>query len=236
MKKQVSVLMIACQISMGILSTGAFASSTTAPTAEEVMIANIMAMQGVHVAGDAAASTINGIVTQYDAAAPADGREQRLQDALVALNIFTPDQANKFVAKSHHSHAVVAAASSDEARDVMTTEINELSQLSPKAAQFSSKECWLAVTGEAVGFFGGIFTILEGNWTRQENPTCSSTVLGQVTITVAGEGSGPGTLVSTTCTNPSDHPHAAEGDWLNVAGVGILAATVFLMYKAGDCS
>jgi hypothetical protein len=83
MKKQVSVLMIACQISFGVFSTGAFASSATAPTAEEVMIANIMAMQGAHVAGDAAATTINSIVSQYDAAAPTDGREQRLQDALV---------------------------------------------------------------------------------------------------------------------------------------------------------
>ena len=240
MKKQISVLMIACQISMGLFSTGAYAGSpeaSPAPTAEDVMLANLMAMQGTHVTGDAAVTTINNIVTQYDATAPRDGREQRLQDALVTLNIFTPDQASKFIEKSHRAQSTIEAASPirSQRRDDSGNH---------RAFANHAKSCTVFDKRLLARLYWRGSRLLRWDFhdprRKLDSPIQSDLHLLR---SRSSHRHYPGRRIQSRnlgqhhLHQPGDHPHAAEGDLLNVAGVGILAATVFLMYKAGgDCN
>ena len=238
MKKQISTLLIASQISAGLFSTGAFAAPTVA-SPEMTALEKLFALQGENLSTQQRNGQATAILAQYAATVPADGAEQRLQSALVQLGVFTSDQASAYLAEAKPLQASLNQATSEEAaRAVLKSEFTRIANLHPVAAQFSGAACVGLMVAEGAAFFGGIFTIIDGHWVGTENPTCSSQDVGPVTITVTGEfggtQSGPGELVTTTCTQPNYHPHAAEGRWITAGGIGILVGFLGLAYYASS--
>jgi hypothetical protein len=162
MKKYIARLLIVSQLALAVPAPQSFAASPSEFTPESTMLANVMALQG-----SGASDQINGaemidIVTQYMNTSKDDGREQRLQDALVQLSIFTPDQAKTFVGASHDAENAINTNSFDskeEMRNALVAEVDKISNLNPAGAQFSLRACapgGAILTAGIASLIGGI--------------------------------------------------------------------------------
>ncbi len=131
--KSVSVLMIASQLVMVSLAS---AAAPTAHTAEYGLLTHVLALQGQDLSTAQTQRQMSDVVSQYLGAASPEGQQQRLQEALVDLGVYTPSEAASFVTEAQQ--AGLKAANSSSFSTTLQTEITQLANLHPMGAQFSS--------------------------------------------------------------------------------------------------
>ena len=120
------------------------------PSAEFILLEKVIALQGQGLSQQNAQTQITGALKQYAATALPDSQNQRMQDALVRLGVYTTAQAQEFMAQAQGAVANLQQSGAENA-------ILQVALKSPKGAQFSfcsDSGDWLT--------FGGAFAILAG--------------------------------------------------------------------------
>jgi hypothetical protein len=91
------------------------------------------------------------------ATAPAEGQQERMEQALVDLKVLTADQAHSFVADANTAALRVQSVNASERADVVTAEMSKL--MNPVGAQFSACDI-MGSAPYAVAVFGGFITAM----------------------------------------------------------------------------
>jgi hypothetical protein len=217
-RKLVSIVLVFTQISFASLAFGDTSQDSGSASPEAVLLQNVIALQGMKLSQQQMDTQVGQAVSTYIATAPETGQQERFQQALVSLGIYTPAQATAFVTDAQASANRVAANadqinSVDQLSSAMQSEVTTLAQLHPTGAQFS----FCDMTTGAVLAMGGIFTMIAGSVVYAYNPTC--TLPEQSPIPTQG------------CVYPGVHPHATLGYTLMAVGgvaFGIGAIAAFL--------
>lgn len=153
MLKSVSSFLVASQFVMAAASTQ-FCYGATPEMPEMQLLKGVIALQGQQLSNDELQAKLSAEVSRYQAVASTDGQGERMEQALVNLNIFTPDQAqdywkevqNQTTALSNHEVTVPQA-------------LVNLATRASNGAQFST------CAAGAIGILGGgglIYIIGEG--------------------------------------------------------------------------
>lgn len=164
-KKPISLLLCISQISMVSISWADQApAATPVQTPEITLLTSVIGLQGMALPQADLQNKLNAAYTQYSTTAPLEGRQNRLQSALVTMHISTPEQAQAFTTGLQASVQRVATAnltSADQAKTLMTAELQTLAKISPAGAQFSGCDVGmvLGIGGMAV-MAGGLVSIL----------------------------------------------------------------------------
>ena len=152
-KKMVLSVLILAQLSF---AGGALAAETAAlPTAtnpELTLFENSIAITGENLPRPEMQMRLAQAFSEYEKTADPAGQTERMEEALVALNLYTSQQAHQLARE-----AKTLSAGATEANFSQTTsaEILRLASQYPAGAQFSA--CDLAMgLGIGAGFFGGI--------------------------------------------------------------------------------
>lgn len=234
MNKAMSILLIASQFT---LSSMAFASGPTATTSmspEMTLLEGVFAMQGQNLAGPEKSNQISKLLNSYTASAPADGRQDRMQQALVQLGVYTPAQAQSFMNAATSAEGAVRvtqATAADQTRQALSKEMVQLAQLHPTGAEFSA--CNLETAG-VVTLAAGAATALAGLVLRYDNPSCYQQYLGSSDTCGYGlygyyDSYGDWTCSTTDyygptiCDQQDYYPHRSLGNGLLIGG-GVAAA------------
>lgn len=178
-------------------------ADVAAPSPEFVLLQDTIALSGMTLSPSEENDQVNVVITRYLATAPTEGQAQRLQQALIDLNMTTPQEAAAIVTDAQSLNADLSAnAPLQQQNDRITHSIVQLVARHPfMGAQFSTA----CEVGGAIGLSGlgmiafvGIATeagmnigsgsILSGGWS-----SLSYIGLGAV-ITVAG-----GIVMAATC-------------------------------------
>jgi len=157
-KKSVSVLLIGSQFGVAM---SAFAAPTTATsvqvTPELTLVEGVVVLEGQKLSQDAETSQLRALVSQYSATTQADGQSERMQQALVTLGIYTPDQASKFVSDAQASTTKVVASahtSPTQLNQTVSAEMVRLASLHPAGAEFSACSVTDAIDPAPVALLG----------------------------------------------------------------------------------
>jgi len=145
--KLISSLLIASTL---FAQLSALASDT--PTPEVNLLENVIALQGQKLSNDQFQSTLQPLVQNYLAIAPEDGRQDRLEQAMVTLGIYTPAQASELRTETEDAARTVLSDSSlspSQRNTLLNKEIMQVASVHAGGAEFS------ACTWAAVGLFGG---------------------------------------------------------------------------------
>ena len=136
------------------LTTFAFAGNSSA-TAETTLLKTVVALQGENLSQAEMQAQLKAAVSKYLANAPQQGQQERMEQALVALNIYTPEQAHGFVTDAHSAAARVenAKISGEQLSNTMNSEMSKLAGLHPAGAQFSA--CAISAVGIFTGAIAG---------------------------------------------------------------------------------
>ena len=141
LNKSLSLLLVASQIIFAAAAGATETSTTVSP--EAMLLGTVLATEN---AGLSQADLQNGLttaLTQYNANAPATERADRMQAAMVALNISTSQQAEHFISavKSSEDPAIAAKATTPaQTQELLSNEVTHLMNLNPSGAEFS-KTC-----------------------------------------------------------------------------------------------
>ena len=226
-KKLLSTSLIISQIFM---SWNAYATpSSIEPSAEFTLLQSVLTMQGEDLSRTQMNSQVEQAISQYLNQAKLEGSQDRFEQALIQMGIYTPTQAQAFMSAAQTSVARVAGESStstDQQAKLMTAEISQLSALRPEGAQFSACDLFnqnaLIAAGvvEAAALSAFFIGVTEADY----NPSCSITGYDNVGDSIVN------------CTS-DEHPHAVLGHNLMIYG-GIVAAVIALTtwYVDYNCS
>ena len=177
LKKSLVLVLATLQISAFSLGLGSSAAwADTPPSPEASLLIATSKLQGEELSPSQLQSRLTTAFAQYNATAPATGRIQRLQDAIVSLHIDTPQQAHAIVQDAQIAGARLAGEPSLTEEQV-GSEILALAQNST-GAQFSAcrTSAYLGMAGIAI-LIGGLVangvspgngatdTIFTGFWT-----------------------------------------------------------------------
>ena len=180
MRKMIAEILIASQM---VLAVAAASADTPAPraaaTPEAALLLNVFALQGENLSSADAQTQMEAVVNTYLATAPATGSQERFQQALVDLGIYTPVQAQAFVKDADAASARVlseASVSSTPAQALLTSEMTEFAALHLSGAQFSS--CNEAASDVAMT---GLITGLAG-----VGVTATGAIAGHQDVTIGG--------------------------------------------------
>ena len=150
MKLSASVLtplLISTQLAMAAPPT----ESDTSVTPEVQLLESVIALQGSKLPSDQLQEMMRASLSDYLASAPADGRDARLESALVSLGIYTPSQAQKFDSEVQTATSNMTSshfASSQQEQEALQKQLMNIANAS-NGAQFSA--CGIAAGGVAVG-------------------------------------------------------------------------------------
>jgi len=163
-KKSVSSFLIASLLA-SYPSMFAFADSSTTATAlspEVTLLQNVIALRGSNLNQDAVQQQMNQAVSNYVASAPQSGQQERMQQALVALGVYSPAQAETFTQEVQGAETRVEATnptSVQQLSNLMNQEVAQLIDLRPSGAQFSM------CSGDGVNIPSIIGTVVTGGVT-----------------------------------------------------------------------
>ena len=181
-KKSISMLAIASQL---IWICGAYAGSTApeAPSPEQVLLENVIALDGSNLSLQQIHGKIQAEATEYARTAPAAGQIDRFQSATVTLGMFTPEQAASVFADARRMTANLAPTTENV---VAVTEA--LLTLHPSGAQFSSNVCDGLLLGALGSLAIAVVTILVasgGNtdFSSSDHPVAADIVYGAMAAT-----------------------------------------------------
>jgi hypothetical protein len=118
------------------LASAQLASANTQNiTPEAQFLKRAIAIQGQTLTQDEAQAELSQALSSYRAQAPVDGQADRMEKALVELQLYTPAQAQSFVAGAKAAAGRVQKAGSSERADAIASEMAQLN--TPSGAQFS---------------------------------------------------------------------------------------------------
>lgn len=161
MKKMISLILITTQAS--------FATLAWADNSETALLENVIALQGQKLSASEMTTQSQKILSNYLASANPEGAQQRLEQALVTLGIYTPAQAAAFSADAQSAGARLSAAKITDQQKrsaLFAQEISRVAEMHPTGAQFSS--CTLTkvvVIGAIGGSLVGIGALLSESGT-----------------------------------------------------------------------
>jgi len=166
-KKVVSSVLIVSQI--GLVS-GAFAASgpSSSITPEMNLLENVIALEGQKLPSSEMQASFSGLITEYAQTAPAAGQQERMEAAMVQLNLVTPGKAHALMGEIQSaSQSMNAQASSKEELSAsVSAELSVLAVRYPAGAQFSTCDIVDPVGlgyGAAVGsLVGGVIWAVTG--------------------------------------------------------------------------
>jgi hypothetical protein len=158
---------VALSLIVSQLSTGALwaAPTNSNVTPEFTFIESVIALQGQNLKPTDLDQQLKSVYSTYvsSAANAEDGQQQRLTQALIDLGVYTPAQANGFVADA--ANATQSLSSVDvkgaDASQLMS-EFSALANLHPMGAQFSACDILSANTAVGVGAMGGFLMAIAG--------------------------------------------------------------------------
>jgi hypothetical protein len=96
-KKTLSLALI---VSQAVTAVAAYASPTEQNTPEMKLISSMIALSGQSLSQAQLESRLSAELKQYDQSAPEEGRDERTEQALVKLGVYTPEQAHVFEVQS----------------------------------------------------------------------------------------------------------------------------------------
>jgi hypothetical protein len=142
-KMKKSKLIALVLVGSQIIGVSVFANTAVVPSIspELMLVQNVIALQGMTLSQDALQTQIASAMSDYLAQAPTEGQADRLSQALVDLKIYTPSQAQAFVAEAQSIEAKIDANATSESslQAGLSQAVDQLSQLHPAGAEFS--EC-----------------------------------------------------------------------------------------------
>jgi hypothetical protein len=223
-----------------------------APSPESTLMQTLLTLKGLDLSKQEMQLEMSKVVANYDQAAPVDGRSDRLQTALVDLEIMTVQQAKAFVGRANQAEATVETAPTAEAKaQALQDQLTLFGRINPVGAQFSA-----ACTVGLVATLGGIMTMFIGYDDATTNPTChpdqskpysceqqvcqqcsdgyddnGNAQYHQCNCTYVNE-----TCYPTVCDKPDYYPHARRGHITMYAGAAAIAAGIALIiFNYHDC-
>ena len=123
-KKFTAVVLCVSQLSL----TLAASADTPKPSSEFILLKTAIALQGADLSQQDAVARLGSALTLYDQTAEKTGQIERLQQAMVDLGVYTPDQASDFV-----TGAQLAVSSGAD----LPTILSQTMTHAPAGAQFS---------------------------------------------------------------------------------------------------
>lgn len=159
--KALAFCLLACQFT----GLSAFADETdSSVSAEETLLIKAFELQGEGLSTADLLNAINASLSDYFAHASPDGQQERLEQALIDLRVYTPEQARFLIGDAQAGFDRLTAQASSENRSTLqssvTTEIGRLVAVHPTGAQFSG--CTALNTAAIVTFVGGAATLITG--------------------------------------------------------------------------
>jgi hypothetical protein len=165
-KKSISSFLIATLLA-SYTSTFAFADSSTtatAPSPEVMLLQNMIALRGSNFSAADIQQTMTDEVSAYVNNAPHEGQQERMEQALVSLGVYTPAQAESFAREVQDAEMRVEStnpASAQQFSNLMNQEVAQLINLRPSGAQFSmcsdginiTPLIGIVLTGGVTGYF-----------------------------------------------------------------------------------
>jgi hypothetical protein len=133
-----------------------FASAATSQTAEVVLLSNAIAIAAEGKPQDQVQQQLASIAQEYTQNSPSEGREDRLQDALVQLNVMTVKQAQDF-------RSTIDTAAQQNSDALLDQSIQTVLASLP-GAQFSG-DCETKLALGAIAGTASTVFILQGNTT-----------------------------------------------------------------------
>ena len=149
--KTISLICVLTQL----VSVGAFAESS-APTPEFTLLQQTIALQGERLSSKDMQSQVSKISAQYASSPQAeDGQSiQRLEKAIVDLNLYTPAQAAELAneMRSAAAHVSTSSYANESARNqAIVMEAQRIAASHPAGAQFSACPAIWAIPFAAIG-------------------------------------------------------------------------------------
>ena len=135
------------------------ALASQAPSAEMNLLQSAIALQGQSLSPQEEQAQISALVANYAKTASIEGQEQRMEQALVSLNMYTADQAHSLMSSVEASSQNLSAANNEEALQAnLSQEISSLAANYPAGAQYSRCDLGTAVGLSSTAAFvtGGI--------------------------------------------------------------------------------
>ena len=159
LNKIVSVFLIGSQIAT--VSTS-LASPNMAVTPETTLISQVITLQGSGLTQSQLQDQVTQVAKNYLVSAPAEGRTERLEQAMVDADIYTPAQAKSFADDTAAATSQIGENSSSAQVSRM---IGELISSHPAGAQFSACDASyaLAVPGYLGAFVLFSMALVAGN-------------------------------------------------------------------------
>ena len=144
-KKTVTSVLVVGQL---IFACGAIASGTESAnsasitTPELVLFTSSIALAGEHLSAQDAQAQLSQLFSDYERSAQKEGQMERMEQAMVTMNIYTSDQAHQLTLDAQ-------AATNSSEHQVASNEVADFLSNYPAGAQFSA--CNMSVTLRAVG-------------------------------------------------------------------------------------
>ncbi len=236
-RKAVSLVLVGAQLSLAAPLAQAGGPSIAA---ERQLLEAVITLQGLGLSESELLERIPALVSRYDGSAAAEGRDERLQVALVEMGILTDRQGRRFAAEARAAGDRLSSRLSGtperRAQAKLEAQLEVLSKVRLNGAQFAGDDgIGLCIAG-ALGLVGGLVSIALGSWDYGHNPSChddlSSAYSCQADVCY-GEGDYRTctkewiTCYDTVCDQPGYYPDRPRGRrmmiWGGVAtGAGIL--------------
>jgi len=193
LKSTMSLVLMTSQLG---LSAAAFGAPSESPSPEAVLLENAIVIRGSGLSSDLIQSQLNAAVASYADNSPTDGRSERLQQALVDMGIYTPEQAQELASEAQTAASGMTSASNDIDQSKLSSELTQILQTQPQGAEFSG--CGFEDVVGGVGLIGGFgvavggfVTLLVGHHIRGETESC---VEETITTSEGGITSAPGSI------------------------------------------
>lgn len=115
-------------------------TSTAGLSPEVTLLQNVIALRGSNLRTADIQQKMTDEVSAYVNSAPQEGQQERMEQALVALGVYTPAQAETFTQEVQDAETRVEAtnpASVQQFSNLMNQEVAQLINLRPNGAQFT---------------------------------------------------------------------------------------------------
>ena len=158
MKKLISIALAAAQLSQ---LTWICSAQAGGPTPEFKLMEASIALEGQNLSNQSLQTNLAGLIREYTATANPEGAQQRLRDAFVQLQIYTPAQAAMMSAQFAATQQRLTTqhfSSEAAANQAIAQEVGTLLTNSPEGAQFSG--CTVATITTLVLGVGGSLALI----------------------------------------------------------------------------
>jgi len=245
LKKVTSILMVCAQLCLVLQARPSWADETGSP--EGSLVRTVLLLKSLDLSTKDLQKQMEAALKRYDSQAPAEGRTERLEAALVDLGILTPQQARSYTSGTRAADAALAAQQlpTPEAQGrALREQLDLFARINPVGAQFSS------CTAGYISVVGGIIAVMVGVGVASNNPTCHDDKANgydcaQEDCDTCYDHDGSSyecrchaymtTCYPTICDIPDYYPHRTAGTITAVAGGAAVAVGILLIVKGDGC-